>query len=96
MNTQFKVYVIRNKVTGLYLSDGSIYARTWAKFTEKPRLFKVKSAATNAMKCWSMGGWNRHWEQDNEYIYPEPPDKVPDDRKLEDLHVVSGTLTLDI
>ena len=48
------------------------------------------------MKCWSMGGWNRHWEQDNEYIYPEPPDKVPDDRKLEDLHVVSGTLTLDI
>lgn len=85
------IYAIKNKITGLYLSDGKIYAKTCAKFSDKPRLFKRKVDAINAMNCWLMGVWGRSYYE-GECEGPSPPDKKLDDRKAEELKIVSGAL----
>lgn len=83
-----KIYVIKDKTTGLFLSLGKPNRRTQAKFTTKPRLFNDKGAATNAMKCWAAGVWHQHFDYEGGTNGPEPPDKPPFDRKLENLEVI--------
>jgi hypothetical protein len=86
-----KIYAVRNKTNGLFLSLGKPNQRTRAKFTTKPRLFADKGAASNAMKCWASGVWRVHFDYEGQPDdLPMPPDKKPEDRKLEDLEVVSA------
>lgn len=85
-----KIYVIKNKTTGLFLSSGKPNRRTRAGFSNKPRLFNDKGAATNAMKCWAAGIWSVHFDYEGQPDGPVPPNKQPIDRKLEDLEVVDG------
>ena len=76
-----KIYAIRNVKDGLYLSEGKALAKTAAKFSDKPRLFNNKRAATNAMNCWILGIWRNKVDIYGEQEGPCPPDIVPDDRK---------------
>ena len=85
-----KIYVIRNKTNNLFLSNGKPNRRSRAPFTDKPRLFNNKTAATNAMKCWAAGEWSVHFDPEGQPDGPMPPIKPPNDRKLDDLEVVTG------
>jgi len=76
-----KIYAIKNTNSGLYLSEGKALAKTAAKFSDKPRLFNNKRAATNAMNCWVLGIWRNSIDSYGEQEGPCPPDKAPDDRK---------------
>lgn len=87
-------YAIRNKITGLYLENGRVLKRTIAEFGTVPRLFNKKGAATNAMKAWVQGVWTQSYDPEwgPEGPEPPPPSKKPEDRKLEDLEVVTFEL----
>jgi len=97
----YKKFGVESKVEyiletdGLFLSNGRPNRRTRAPFTTKPRLFNDKGAATNAMKCWALGAWSVHFDFEGQPDGPEPPNKKPDDRKLEDLEVVMGIVNFD-
>ncbi len=76
-----KVYAIKNIQTGMFLENGKSMSRTSAKFSNKnTRLFTEKRAATNTMNCWLLGPWTQKYYE-GEGQGPEPPDKIPDDRK---------------
>lgn len=77
-----KVYAIKNIQTGLFLENGRAFNKTIAKFSNKnTRLFAEKRAATNAMNCWLLGPWLRHYDSYDELSLPMPPKNIPDDRK---------------
>jgi hypothetical protein len=76
-----KIYAIQNINTKLFLSEGKRLARTSADFSDKPRLFNNKRAATNAMTCWVLGIWRNKIDDYGEQEGPSPPDKIPNDRK---------------
>lgn len=76
-----KIYAIKNIQTGLFLENGKPMARTNAKFSNKnTRLFTEKRAATNTLNCWLLGVWTQKY-YDGESNGPEPPIKIPEDRK---------------
>lgn len=82
-----KIFAIKNIHTGLFLENGPKMKKTRAKFSTKPRLFLRKADAVNCMKCWCMGIWHQEYYE-GEGSGPMPPDKKPEDRKLEDLIIV--------
>lgn len=87
-----KIYAIKNIKTGLYLSNGKAMARTKASFSEIPRLFNKKQAASSALNCWLLGVWHNHIDFEGQLEGPCPPDKTPDDRNnmKEDLKIVEA------
>lgn len=88
-----KIYAVRNKLTKLFLSKGKSRTQTAASFSNKPRLFTTSSGAKNAMNAWSKGIWQIGYTntlEGPEYGGPEPPKNKPEDRKLEELEVVTS------
>jgi len=85
-----KIYAIRHKMNGLFLSDGKALAKTRAALSNKPRLFKRKCDAKNALNCWIMGIWSNRINSYGETDGPQPPMKKPDDRNKEDFEIVEA------
>lgn len=85
-----KIYAIRHKTNGLFLSDGKALAKTRAALSNKPRLFKRRCDAKNALNCWVMGVWSNRIDSYGETDGPEPPMKKPDDRNKEDFEIVEA------
>lgn len=88
-----KIYAIRNKDTGEFLENKSVFNKTRAKFSNKNiRVFTRKSSASNALKCWQMGIWHNRTDAYGECYSPQPPNKVPEDRKNLNIEIVEAEI----